>query len=74
MTRFMDEQHSGFDPDFDREFTDLRRDITAFIHVIEVLMWCRQQKGMAADPNTVRRLTGMVEGHLARRIESIYNL
>jgi hypothetical protein len=74
MTRILDEKHSGFDPDFDREFTELRRDIKAFIYVIEVLMWCRQQKGMAADPDAVRRLSGMVEGHLARRIDSIYNL
>ena len=73
MTRILDEKHSGFDPDLDQPFTQLRKDIKAFIYVIELLMWCRNQTGMGADPTAVGRLTVMAQEHLARRIDKIYN-
>ena len=73
MSSFMDEKDSGFDPDIDHEFAQLRKDLKAFIYVIEILVWCRRLTGMAADPVAVDRLTGMVQEHLARRIDQIYN-
>ena len=69
----MNEKHSGFDQDFDQPFTQLRKDLKAFIYVIELLMWCRNQTGMGADPAAVHRLTVMAQEHLARCIDKIYN-
>lgn len=73
MSSSINEKYSGFDPEFDHAFAQLRKDFKAFIYVIEIMMWCRRQTGMAADPAAIDRLTGVVQEHLARRIDIIYN-